>query len=165
MGTGKSTVGQLVAAMLHFEFVDTDAMIERMAQKRIPEIFASEGEASFRAYERETVEQVAGMSRTVISTGGGLICQPGNLQKLRQHSLVVCLWSSPETIFKRVSHQVHRPLLQVPDPEGRIRELLQERVPFYRQADVLLSTEFRSAREVASHVVHHFRSVQAAPAK
>lgn len=165
MGTGKSTVGQLVAGMLHFGFADTDAMIERMANQRISEIFASAGEQQFREYERQALTQVADLTQTVISTGGGLICQPGNLENLKRHALVVCLWSSPETIFRRVSHQPHRPLLQVPDPQRRIQELLQERAPFYRQADVLLSTEFRSAREVASHVVHQFRSVQAVPAK
>ena len=165
MGTGKSTVGQLAAGMLHFDFIDTDVMIERMAHQRISDIFASEGEEKFREYERQAVEQLAGMTGCVIATGGGLVCQPGNLASLRQHALVVCLWSSPETIFKRVSHQPHRPLLQVEDPRARIQELLLERKPFYRQADVLLSTEFRSAREVASHAVHQFRSMQAHPAK
>ena len=71
MGTGKSTVGQLAASMLGFTFVDTDVMIEGMAQKRIADIFASEGEARFRAYEREVVAQLAGMKGAVISTGGG----------------------------------------------------------------------------------------------
>ena len=163
MGTGKSTVGQIVAGMLRFEFIDTDVMIERIAQKRVPEIFASEGEAQFRAYECQVVEELQSRNSTVIATGGGLICNDENLASLKSHALVVCLWSSPETIYKRVAHQVHRPLLQVEDPKARIRQLLEERAPFYRQADVLLSTEFRSAREVATHVVHQFRSVQALP--
>lgn len=161
MGTGKSTVGQMAAGMLNFAFVDTDVMIERMAGKRIQDIFASEGEPKFREYEREAVRQLATLTRTVIATGGGLICSQENLAALKQHALVVCLWSSPEMIWKRVAHQSHRPLLQVENPQERIRTLLQERAPFYRQADVLLSTEFRSAREVASHLLHQFRSVQA----
>lgn len=165
MGTGKSTVGQLVAGMLHFQFIDTDVMIERMAHRRIHEIFASDGEAKFRAHEREVVQQLAHLSDSVIATGGGLICDPENLASLREHALVVCLWSSPEAIYKRVSHQVHRPLLQVENPRERIAALLQERAPHYRQADVLISTEFRSAREVASHVLHQFRSVQALTAR
>ena len=165
MGTGKSTVGQLAASMLHFQFVDTDVVIERMAQRRIPEIFASEGEGKFRAYEREVVQQLGTMTRTVIATGGGLICDPENLASLKQHALVVCLWSSAEAIYNRVSHQTHRPLLQVENPRERIATLLQERAPHYRQADVLISTEFRSAREVASHVLHQFRSIQALTSK
>jgi shikimate kinase len=159
MGTGKSTVGQIVASMLHFEFVDTDEMIEGMAGKRISEIFASEGEDRFRQHEGQVVAQLKDLQNTVISTGGGLVTKPENLASLKQHALVVCLWCSPETIFRRVGHQSHRPLLRVEKPLERIRELLNERAPSYRQADVLLNSEFRKPREVATHVVHQFRSV------
>jgi shikimate kinase len=69
------------------------------------------------------------------------------------------LWATPETILKRVGHQTHRPLLRVDDPLARIKALLEERAPFYRQADVLLSSDFRKPKEVASHVVHEFRAV------
>lgn len=159
MGTGKSTVGQIVASMLHFRFLDTDEMIESKAGKRISEIFASEGEEKFRDYEKQVVTQLRELTGVVISTGGGMVTRPENLASLKEHSLVVCLWCSPETIFRRVGHQSHRPLLQVERPLERIRELLQERAPFYRQADVLLNSEFRKPREVATHVVHQFRSV------
>jgi shikimate kinase len=159
MGTGKSTVGQIVASMLHFRFVDTDELIEGMAGKRISEIFTTEGEARFREYERQVVEQLKTLQGAVISTGGGLVTKPENLASLKEHALVVCLWCSPETIFRRVGHQSHRPLLRVENPLERIRELLNERAPAYRQADVLLNSEFRKPREVATHVVHQFRSV------
>jgi shikimate kinase len=159
MGSGKSTVGQIVASMLHFRFLDTDEMIEGMAGKRISEIFAAEGEERFRDYEKHVVAQLKDVSGAVISTGGGLVTRSENLASLKEHSLVVCLWCSPETIFRRVGHQSHRPLLRVEHPLERIRELLEERAPTYRQADVLLNSEFRKAREVATHVVHQFRSV------
>jgi shikimate kinase len=159
MGTGKSTVGQLVAGMLGFRFVDTDEMIEGMTGRKVADIFTHEGEAQFREYERHIVEKLEDYSGTVISTGGGLVTKPENLASLKTHSLVVCLWCSPETIFKRVGHQSHRPLLRVENPVERIRTLLREREPAYRQADVLLNSEFRKAREVAMHVVHQFRSV------
>ena len=84
MGTGKSTVGQIAASMLNFTFVDTDEMIERMAHKRISDIFASDGEARFREHEREVVSQLKGMKHAVISTGGGLITNPENLASLRE---------------------------------------------------------------------------------
>ena len=161
MGTGKSTVGQIVASMLRFRFVDTDEMIERMAGKRISDIFATEGEPRFRELEQQVVARLEELKGGVISTGGGMVTRAENLANLKAHSLVVCLWCSPETIFRRVGHQSHRPLLQVEDPLGRIRELLQERAPFYRQADVLLNSEFRKPREVATHVVHQYRSVTA----
>ncbi len=159
MGTGKSTVGQIVASILNFEFVDTDAMIEGKTGKRISDIFSSEGEALFREHERTAVEDLRDLNGAVISTGGGLITQPENLASLKEHALVVCLWCSAETIFRRVGHQSHRPLLRVEQPLDRIRELLQQRAPAYRQADVLLNSEFRKPREVATHVVHQFRSV------
>jgi shikimate kinase len=159
MGTGKSTVGQIVASMLNFTFVDTDEMIERTAHKRISDIFASDGEARFRQYEREVVAQLEGMKHTVVSTGGGMITNPENLASLRQHALIVCLWCSAEGIMKRVGHQTHRPLLRVENPLERIRTLLAERAPAYRQADILLSSEFRKPKEVATHVVHQFRSM------
>src|SRR5690242_19766467 len=159
MGTGKSTVGQLVAGMLGFRFVDTDEMIERMAGRKIADIFASEGEARFREFERQVVKELEGYSHVVISTGGGLVTNPESLTSLKTHALVVCLWCSAETIFKRVGHQTHRPLLRVENPLERIRALLTERAPAYRQADVLLSSEFRKPKEVATHVVHQFRSI------
>jgi shikimate kinase len=162
MGTGKSTVGQLVAGMLRFRFVDTDEMIEGIAGRKIADIFTTQGEARFREYEQQVVKQLEGYSSAVISTGGGLLTNPGNLASLKTHSLVVCLWCSPETIYKRVGHQSHRPLLRVENPLERIRALLQDRAPAYRQADVLLNSEFRKAREVAMHVVHQFRSVTGA---
>jgi shikimate kinase len=159
MGTGKSTVGQMVASMLHFRFLDTDEMIERTAGKRIAEIFETEGEERFRQYEAQVVAHLHEVTGAVISTGGGLVTRPENLTSLKEHSLVVCLWCTPETIFRRVGHQSHRPLLKVEQPLERIRELLAQRAPAYRQADVLLNSEFRKPREVATHVVHQFRSV------
>jgi shikimate kinase len=160
MGTGKSTVGQLVATMLGFKFLDTDAMIENLTQRRISDLFTNEGEARFRGYEKQIVEHLKSETRCVISTGGGLVAAGDNLESLKEHSLIVCLWCSPEAIFKRVKHQSHRPLLQVDNPLEEIRQLLSKRAPFYRQADVLLSSEFRTPREVAAHVVQNFRAVQ-----
>lgn len=159
MGTGKSTVGQLVASMLHFRFLDTDSMIEGMAGRKISDIFAAEGEARFREYEQQVVQKLETIENTVIATGGGLIANAANLANLRQHALVVCLWATPETIMKRVGHQSHRPLLRVENPLEKIRSLLQERAPFYKQADVLLSSDFRRPKEVAVHVVHEYRAV------
>lgn len=156
MGTGKSTVGQQVATLLNYGFVDTDVMIEQRSNKPIPRIFAEDGEAVFRELERKTVSKLSEMSSMVIATGGGLPCDPDNLASLKQHSLVICLWAAPETIWRRVRNQTHRPLLQDPDPQAKIERLLAEREPCYRQADVLISTEFRSAREVAHQICHQF---------
>src|SRR5437867_2158085 len=122
MGTGKSSVGQLVAGQLHFRFADTDELIEAQAGKTISAIFADEGEARFREYEQGVVGELKSFHRTVIATGGGLITNEENLASLRTHALVICLWAAPETIWERVRSQTHRPLLQTPDPLGKIRQ-------------------------------------------
>lgn len=157
MGTGKSSVGQLAAAQLHFTFLDTDHVIESRAGKTIIEIFAEQGEPAFRELERKIVGELVGRKRTVISTGGGLPVNLENLASLKTHSLVVCLWASPEKIWERVRNQTHRPLLKEADPLAKIRKLLDERAPYYRQADVLLNTEMRSLKDVAQQVVHQFQ--------
>ena len=165
MGAGKSSVGRAVAEQLGFEFVDTDEMIESRTGKSIPQIFATDGEAHFRELEHKIVEQLQGSTDRVISTGGGLPTNQANLDSLKTHALVVCLWCSAERIWERVRHQSHRPLLQTPDPQAKIRELLAARAPFYRQADVLLNTDNRSMRQVVQQVVQNFQqaTVKAKP--
>ncbi|MFN0068948.1 MAG: shikimate kinase [Limisphaerales bacterium] len=156
MGTGKSTIGRLVARQLGFEFVDTDELIESRTGEAIPALFARHGEAAFRDCERRALEELACRERLVIATGGGLVCQPGNLDHLKQHALTFCLWASPETVWQRVGHQTHRPLLQVADPRAEIARLLALREPWYRQADVLVNSGLRTPREVAALIAHQF---------
>ena len=160
MGTGKSSVGQMVAAHLRFTYLDTDRVIEARAGKTISQIFEREGEAAFREWERRIVGELALRDRTVISTGGGLPADAANLASLKTHALVVCLWASAEKIWERVRDQTHRPMLNDPDPPAKIRELLAAREPYYRQADVLVNTEMRSIREVAQQVIYQFLSAQ-----
>jgi shikimate kinase len=156
MGTGKSSVGRMIADHLHFTFLDTDELIESRAGKSISAIFSEDGEAAFRKMEATVVAELASRKRTVISTGGGVAAGPENLENLREHALVVCLWASPEKIWERVRGQTHRPLLREADPLAKIRELLAVREPFYKKADVLLNTELRSVREVVQQVLHQF---------
>ena len=156
MGVGKSTVGRIAAEQLRLNFVDTDALIESRLGMSVADIFEREGEAAFRQYERQEVAQLAGQRGLVIAAGGGLVMDPANLASLKSHSLVVCLWAAPETIWERVRDQSHRPLLRAPDPQAKIREMLAARAPAYHQADVLIGSDLRSVKEVAQHVVQHF---------
>lgn len=157
MGTGKTTVGRLVAELLRFNYLDTDDLIQTQTGRTISEIFAVNGEPVFRELEQNVVAELASRRKTVIATGGGLPVNPRNLASLKTHALVVSLWSSPDRIWERVRHQSHRPLLQDANPQAKIRELLAERKPFYQQADILLNTDLRSVREVAQQVIHQFR--------
>ena len=157
MGAGKTSVGRLVAEQLHFDYLDTDELIVSKTGRSIAEIFKTDGEPAFRTLEHQVVGELTNRTKTVIATGGGLPVNPANLASLKAHSLVVCLWASPEKIWERVKNQTHRPLLHDPDPQKKIRDLLALREPFYKQADVLLNTELRSVREVTQQVVHQFR--------
>jgi len=161
MGTGKSSVGRQAAEVLEFTFLDTDVLIESRAGASIYDIFQQQGEPAFRALECEIVQELEQRDKIVVATGGGLPANDANLASLKKHSLVVCLWASPETIWERVRAHSHRPLLNQPDPQAKIRELLAIREPYYRQADVLISTDLRSVREVVTQVVHQFREAQA----
>jgi len=156
MGSGKSTVGRLVAQDLDFQFVDTDALIEEKAGIPITEIFATEGEQAFRQLERETILELGKEEKQVIATGGGAIMHPENLTSLKSHALVVCLWANAESIYERTKHQTHRPLLQGENPLGTIQTMLAEREPVYKQADVIVNTELRPQREVITQVRHQF---------
>ena len=156
MGAGKTSVGRLVAEQLHFDYLDTDELIQSSTGRSITEIFKTEGEPAFRALEQRVVTELAVRKRTVICAGGGLPANPQNLASLKTHALIVCLWATPEKIWERVKHQTHRPLLHDAHPERKIRELLNARAPFYKQADVLIHTNVRSVREVAQQVVHQF---------
>lgn len=160
MGTGKSVVGQAVADQLGFTFVDTDALVEAAAGRTIADIFRDAGEPAFRRLEQGVLRELAGRERLVIATGGGLAAHGDNLEQLQSHALVVCLWASAETIFERVRHHQHRPLLHGDNPQERIRALLAARESYYRRADVLINTEGRSVREVAAQVLHQFQDAR-----
>jgi len=157
MGTGKTSVGRLVADQLGFEFLDTDELIQVRTGRTIADIFAKEGEPAFRQLERQVVQELSTREKTVIATGGGLPTNAENLAALKSFALVICLWASAEKIWERVRNQSHRPLLHDAEPQKKIRELLAAREPFYKQADVLINTDLRSVREAAQQVALQFK--------
>ena len=140
MGTGKTTVGRLLAQRLDREFVDTDAIIERR-HGSIASIFADRGEAAFRAIERAVAAELAEREALVIATGGRLMLDPANEATLGATGHVFCLTAEPAIVLARVladAERVERPLLAVDDPHRRVVELLDERSPGYarfRQVD------------------------------
>jgi shikimate kinase len=134
MGTGKSSMGRLLAQRLGYRFVDTDQLIEEQIGHSIAELFTRQGEAAFRKLEAKLVEELAQQNRLVIATGGGLVLNPDNVNRLSQTGRIFCLTARPEEILERVSGQQHiRPLLQETDPLAKIKELLEQRAPSYRQ--------------------------------
>lgn len=132
MGTGKSTVGRLLAARLGYGFVDTDAVIEER-HGAIPEIFATEGEAAFREYESAVARELAAADGLVIATGGRLMLDPGNAAVLGASGAVFCLTADLDTILARVLAEGvdTRPMLAGPAVEERIALLLEARAAGY----------------------------------
>jgi shikimate kinase len=157
MGTGKTTVGRAVGQRLGFIVLDSDHEIERTRGKTIPDIFAQEGEPAFRALEREFIEHGHPSERTVVACGGGLVVQPGMLERLKSKGVVVCLHASLETILARTARQRNRPLLAVENPEERIRTLYAAREPIYRQSGTLILTDSRPLHDIVAHVIRAWR--------
>lgn len=134
MGTGKTSVGRCVAQSLGFDFVDTDQLIEEKEGRKISAIFEKEGEIAFREMERDALRDCARGERQVISTGGGIVTQPQNIEILRDAGYVIWLQASPQIIYERVRRAQHRPLLQTSDPLATIEKLIAERGILYREA-------------------------------
>ena len=132
-GSGKSTVGRQLARRLQLPFFDSDHAIEERLGCSIRDHFEREGEASFRDVEEAVIDELTALASGVLSTGGGSVLRPANRQHLRERGHVVYLRSSPDELFRRLRHDVNRPLLQVADPLGRLRELYAQRDPLYRE--------------------------------
>jgi len=157
MGTGKTSVSRILAARLNHRWLDSDHEIERLQGRTIPEIFAGVGEAAFRVMEREFIEHGHPVERTVIACGGGLVVEPGMLAELQKRGVVICLHATVETILRRTSGNRSRPLLNVEDPEKRIRELYAARDPIYRQSGSVILTDNRPQLEIVQHVLRAYR--------
>jgi shikimate kinase len=133
-GSGKSTVGRQLSRRLRLPFFDSDHVIEQRLGCSIRDYFAQHGEAAFRDVEEQVLSELAQGAASVLATGGGAVLRQPNRQRLRDAGQVVYLRSTPEELFRRLRHDRQRPLLQVADPLGRLRELYAERDPLYREA-------------------------------
>lgn len=132
-GSGKSTVGRQLARRLQLPFYDSDHIIEERLGCPIRVAFERDGEPAFRDLEEAVLDELTQIPRAVVSTGGGAVIRPATRQRLRERGQVVYLNSTPDEIFRRLRHDVNRPLLQVADPLGRLRDLYAQRDPFYRE--------------------------------
>lgn len=156
MGTGKSTVGALLAAETGYELVDMDLAIERKAGSSIPEIFATYGEGYFRELESEVLREILQGEHLILATGGGCVLQPDNCREMLNKGWVVSLKADAESIISRVGEDPNRPLLAGGARE-RIIKLLEERRHAYDFAHCTVDTAGKSAAEVASDILMHYR--------
>lgn len=156
MGTGKSTVGALLAEKLGYCMVDLDAELERREGRTIPDIFANEGEAYFRDAETAVLHKVLEDSGQVVATGGGAVLREGNCRAMLNNGYVVALSAQAESIVERVRSSADRPLL-AGDVEGRVRKIMEERKDAYSFAHVTIDTTGVGAGEVVELILARYR--------
>jgi shikimate kinase len=140
MGAGKSSIGRRLAAKLDLPFRDADSEIEAAAGMTIPEIFATRGEAEFRAGEAKVVARLLGAGPQVLATGGGAWLNPATRARVAERGVSVWLRAELAVLMRRVRKRANRPLLATDDPEGVMRRLLDERSPLYALADLTVES-------------------------
>ena len=153
-GSGKSTVGRQLARRLGWAFQDTDHLIEQRLGCSIRGFFEREGEARFRDVEEAVIDELTQHDVGVLATGGGAVLRQANREHLHGRCQVVYLHSSPEDVFRRLRHDTQRPLLQVADPQARLRELYEARDPLYREtAHFIIETGRPSVPTLANMIL------------
>jgi len=154
MGSGKSTIGHLLAQRLNRDFVDSDYYIEEKTGVDIPRIFDIEGEEGFRLRETKALEELTHQQNLVLATGGGSVTREENRRLLRSSGFIIFLDTSGNQQMERLKHDKKRPLLQTENPRERLEKLLAERKPLYLElADIRIPTDRKFARKVASEII------------
>ena len=153
MASGKSTVGPLLADALGYRFLDADAVIREVAGCTIPEIFDRDGEAGFRQLERQVLKQLSQWHSLVVATGGGIVTVPANWGELRQGAVVWLDVDEAELLQRLQADSSGRPMLEGPDPQQRLLELLEQRRPLYDQADLKITAGNGTPAEISKRVL------------
>ncbi|NTW51712.1 MAG: shikimate kinase [Chlorobiaceae bacterium] len=168
-GSGKSTIGPLLANSLGFEFIDLDKQIELAAGKSINRIFTEDGEPFFRNLELKTLEGLVSRKDLIVSLGGGVLENDRCFSMIRQHGTLVYLKSSPEILTIRLQHKTDRPLLKSEEGDKLTREeielkiaaLLAKREPRYQKADLVILTDSKkigtTVEELTRRIERHVR--------
>lgn len=157
MGAGKTTIGRQLALLMNLEFFDSDAEVETKAGVAIDWIWDVEGEQGFRRREMQTIDELSQRQGIVLATGGGAVTTPDNRKHLAGRGTVVYLKASVEQQVRRTRKDKKRPLIQNPDPEKKLGELMSQREQWYEEiADFVISTDGSNIKSIANSI---FRSV------
>jgi shikimate kinase len=154
MGTGKSTVGRLLAKHLNYTFLDLDALIVEKVGQSINTIFTNQGEDYFREVESSVLRDVLQQSSQVVSTGGGAVIRLGNRELMQKSGVVVNLTATPETILQRLHLDEDRPLLRNSKSLAQIQKLLMDRELFYAEADIRIDTDGKNVEDVVRDILN-----------
>ncbi len=158
MGSGKTTIGRQLARRLKKTFFDSDHEIEDHTGASISLIFDIEGEAGFRSREKTIIDELTQQKNIVLSTGGGVILAEENRQHLKNRGIVIYLHAPLKKLFYRTSRDKNRPLLQTDDPREKLRQIVEERDPLYREtADLIVETENRTVHQVVSFIIRQIK--------
>ena len=163
MGSGKTTVGRVVAEMLGLHFIDVDEAIEERCGVEVDRIFEIEGEAGFRLRETQMLDELTQVSNVVIGTGGGSVLDPANRSFMQDRGFTVWLKTSVGQQLRRLAKDRRRPLLQTPDREERLQKMASERDPLYALcADMIIPSANVSpnamGQRVAQKILEEFNS-------
>ena len=154
MGAGKTTVGRLLAQRLSLTFIDSDHEIEDHTGVDIPLIFEKEGEEGFRRREVEIIDELTQRKNIVLATGGGAIIKEENRHNLVNRGLVIYLQADIKYLIRRTRKDRNRPLLQGPNPEKKLRKIMIDREPLYRQtADYIIDTGKHSVQAIIKQII------------
>lgn len=155
-GSGKSTLGRVLARNLGKTFVDADHELERRLGVSISTIFEIEGEETFRSREEETLARLVQRVDIVLATGGGAVLRPVNRERLQAGGTVLYLHATPETTWERTRHSKNRPLLQTADPLARARSLYAHRDLLYREtADLVVEVDRQKSAQILALLRDH----------
>lgn len=154
MGAGKTAVGKAIAQLLDVPFLDSDAEIERAADRTIAEIFDRDGEPFFRSKETQVIKRLLEDERCILSTGGGAFMSADNREMIAQKGVAVWLNADLDILWQRVRHKNTRPLLQTPNPLATLRSLAETREPIYEKSGIIVDAEpGLSVEQMAQKVV------------
>lgn len=163
MGAGKTTIGRVLARVLHRDFIDLDHELEARCGVRIPVIFEIEGEQGFRKRECQVLDDCTVRPNLVMATGGGAVLAEENRHALKSRGIVVYLRANAEELYRRTSRDRNRPLLATPDPKATLRGLLALREPLYEAvADVVVETGMTSVNHLVAQIVERLRKIEKA---
>jgi len=152
-GSGKSTLGNILSSLSGYALVDTDAIIVKLQNRSINNIFETNGEEFFRTLETQVSKEISAFDKQIISTGGGIVLKEKNLEYLKQNGIVFYLKTSVNSLLKRLEGDNTRPLLKTDDVKKKLENMLEIRGKLYEKADVTIETDKLTPEETAKEIL------------